>query len=1164
MTKQSKPSSRPSPQDNSKSNGVLIDNEKRTMWQHLNDRIDSTSIINMVSAYFTIYGFQTLQDKLNEAKEVKFLYGDPTGVGTVDPKNKQEKSYYLTEENELQPVDVLQQKPLAEECKKWIESDKVSVRSIKKSNFLHGKMYNIINSNPDGSQQKHSAIGSSNFTQTGLGKSTNSNIELNLAVEGKDACQEMNDWFDNIWQNNEETEDVKNNVIAALDRIGKEQSPEFIYFKTLYEIFKERLDEEKEFEQEGERIHFHESAIYNKLFKFQKDGAKGILNRLRKHNGCILADSVGLGKTYTALAVIKYYELNNKNVLVLCPKKLKENWSLYQDAANEIGNPLFKDKFSYKLLNHTDLSRTDEFDNSTGKSDGIDLSKFNWGNFDLVVIDESHNFRNDSRGKRSRDATGKYKFSRYEKLLEDIIKTGKKTHVLMLSATPINNSLRDLRNQIYLMTEKNQEHFDETIGIPNIREAFKLAERKFNDWSKKGNVKNKDELCKDLGGQFFNLLNEVSISRSRKHIEKYYDKEMEEIGGFPTRAKPQNEYPHTDIEEKINYEKLYEAIGKFQLSIYTPSEYLRTENPIFKKQKQEEDSTGFSQKKREHYLIGMMRVNFMKRLESSVHSFRTTLENTIEKSNIILKKIEGFQNHQNIKESMIISDYIDETEEQYQEDEEFTVGKKQSPIPLEYIRVDEWRQHIEEDKDALQKILDDAREIDPLRDAKLIMLKKMIQGKIDNPTSDKNNKECRKLLIFTAFSDTAKYLYEQLKLEIASQGINVALVTGTQCDSNIDIKDFSKILNHFAPYGRGYDKKISELKETSANSNGEIDILIATDCISEGQNLHDCDTVINYDIHWNPVRLMQRFGRIDRIGSNFNKIYSINYWPTEDLDGYINLKFRVEAKMALVDATATGDDNVLNRADEGKEMHADREKIIEQEIYYNNRKLKLYATGEYDPNESHDDEITMQDFTLDDFIAQLLQYISDKKDQLEEAPLGLYGVTDTNSSASNYEDNKINKTMSKSKEAPGIIFCFKQTTGDDDKPHSADKMSAANKANPLHPYMLVYVLKDGDVRYTYTDTKNMLTSFANLTLGKDSPDHQLCDIFNTAINNGKNMKKQEKLLQFALEEGIGKEVKRQDAQSIKAGMPRKNSLTEIQNMPHQPNNQKLVSWLVIY
>ena len=1155
MTKQSNNSIPPIAQGNSKSNGVLIDNKKRTMWQHLNDRIDSTSIINMVSAYFTIYGFQALKDKLNEAKEVKFLYGDPTGVGTVDPKNKQEKSYYLTEENGLEPREVLKQKPLAEECKKWMKSDKVGIRSIKKSNFLHGKMYNIINSNPDGSQQKHSVIGSSNFTQTGLGESTNPNIELNLAVEGKDACQEMNDWFNNIWQDDAETEDVKNNVLAALDRIGEEQSPEFIYFKTLYEIFKERLNEQEEFEQEGETIHFHDTSIYKKLYAFQKDGVKAILNRLQKHNGCILADSVGLGKTYTALAIIKYYELNNKNVLVLCPKKLKENWSLYQDASNEIGNPLSADRFAYKLLNHTDLSRTDEFDDSTGKSDGIDLSKFNWGNFDLVVIDESHNFRNDSPGKRSKDITGKHKMSRYERLLEHIIKNGKKTRVLMLSATPINNSLRDLRNQIYLMTEKNQEHFKQTMEINNVSNMFRIAERKFNDWSKKGDAENKEELCENLGGEFFNLLDAVSIARSRKHIKRYYKKEMVQIGGFPRHADPENKYPHTDTEERIEYKRLFEQIGEFQLSIYNPSEYLHEKTTAFQTQKEEEDTTGFSQKKREHYLIGMMRVNFMKRLESSVYSFIVTLERTIDKSNDIINKIERFQKHQQKKETISIYDHIDEDENQ--EDEEFTIGKKESPIPLEYIKIDQWKRNIKKDKDALQKILDEVQKIKPSRDAKLIMLKNMIRNKIDNPTSDKDNKECRKLLIFTAFSDTAEYLYEQLKTEITKQGINVALVTGTGCNSNIEIKDFNQILNHFAPYGRSVNNNTSESKRRSASNDREIDILIATDCISEGQNLHDCDTVINYDVHWNPVRLMQRFGRVDRIGSKFEKIHNIIYWPMKDLDSYIKLHHRIKTKMALLVATSTGDGNVLYPTDENEED-------VIQKNNYNRRKLSELKSGEYDPDEIHEDEITLQDFTLEDFIAQLLQYIDRNKDKLEEAPLGLYAVTDTNNSATDDKGKGIKKSISKSKEVPGLIFCFKQTIGDDEQQYNAKKISTANKENPLHPYMLVYVSANEKIRYTYTNTRKMLTSFANLTLGKDSPNYELCDKFSTTTKNGQKIDEQQELLRIALKEGIGKEFKKQDIQSLKAEAGRGGIMTANKDMPHQPNNQTLISWLVIY
>ena len=603
--------------------------------------------------------------------------------------------------------ETLSQKQLAINCKKWLKSSKVNVRSIRQGNFLHGKMYNIINSAATG-RQSHSVIGSSNFTQSGLGLNKNPNMELNLAVEGDAVCQQMHDWFDNIWNDEELTEDVEDKVIAALDRIGKEQSPEFIYYKSLYEIFKERLDEEKKFDEEGKSINFTETAIYKKLYEFQKHGVNAVLHRLKKHRGCILADSVGLGKTYTALGVIRYYELQNKNVLVLSPKKLQGNWNLYRAAANHKGNPFASDRFAYNLLFHSDLSRTNPDGKHYGISGDIDLANFNWNNFDLVVIDESHNFRNDALvSKSKKQNSDEHKRSRYGVLLEKIIKTGKKTQMLMLSATPVNNSLRDLRNQIYLMTEKNKNHFAETMGIKDIESFFTKAEKQFNQWSNEKEFGKKDELCASLGGEFFNLLNEVTIARSRKLITKYYKDEMENIGGFPERAKPENEYPATDTKGGIKYKNIYETIEDFGLSIYNHSEYLVPGSSTYKKQQKEEEKTNFSQRNREHYLIGMMRTNFFKRLESSVHSFAATLERTIDKSDNLIEKIDKFKSYQSKKENikpvndLAKKDGLDEDEyqedqdfmvgmgekdgikeDEYQEDQDFMVGKKQSLIPL--------------------------------------------------------------------------------------------------------------------------------------------------------------------------------------------------------------------------------------------------------------------------------------------------------------------------------------------------------------------------------------------------------------------------------------------------------------------------------------------------
>ena len=587
----------------------LLDNREAKMADYLVRHLNDAEIFRLVSAYFSIYGFEVLQAQLCKPslKNTRFLFGDPGSVGEVISDEKQQQYFNLQEDGlAVEHTQVLQQRGLAEQCAKWVRQNNVEIRTIIQSNFLHGKMYHTTNSDGSGV----ATVGSSNFTRRGLGLSENPNLEINLATDDRATHAELKQWFDNLWNNTELTEDAKQWVLDALENLYKENAPEFVYYKTLYELFRNKIDARLEEDKLLEATHLYDSEIWKTLYEFQKDGTKSTIARLQRHNGCILADSVGLGKTYTALAVIKFFELRNARVLVLCPKKLENNWSVYQAFNNQITNPFLQDKFSYTILAHTDLSR------DSGMSGKADLANFGWGNYDLVVIDESHNFRNDTRGRKDPDGNIIRK-SRYEKLLEDIIRDGVKTKVLMLSATPVNTSLIDLRNQIYLMTEKQDDYLRESLGVSDIGATLKEAQKKFKKWEQAEGIKrNKENLLEELGGDFLHLLDGISIARSRKQIRRFYQSFIKEKGDFPKREKPINEYPHTDTEKQLSYEKLYADISTIEFRVYQPSSYV-----IDAQAKQrlidEKEKYNFNQENRETCLAAMIRINFLKRLESS-------------------------------------------------------------------------------------------------------------------------------------------------------------------------------------------------------------------------------------------------------------------------------------------------------------------------------------------------------------------------------------------------------------------------------------------------------------------------------------------------------------------------------------------------------------------
>jgi SNF2 family DNA or RNA helicase len=1089
--------------------GIRDNHRRGSVGDFLKEKIQQGSQLSIVSAYFTIYAFDALKFQLTEIKELQFLFGEPRFVRSLDPDKTDKKSFKI-EDDGLQLQNRLEQKRVARECADWIRS-KAQVRSIKQTNLLHGKMYHIAHNGVE-----DAIMGSSNFTVRGLGLGNSlNNIELNLEVDNDRACRDLKAWFDELWNDAGLVEDVKQEVLLYLEQLYQNNAPEFIYYKTLFHIFEQFLADQAKGGLLNEKIHLADTEIWKALFEFQKDGVKGAINKILTHNGCIIADSVGLGKTYEALAVIKYFELLNYNkILVLCPKKLRENWTVYQAQNNSELNPFIKDRFSYTVLSHTDLSR------QSGSSGDINLEKINWGNYDLVVIDESHNFRNNVKGKQDEDGNVIRK-SRYERLMEDIIQSGIKTKVLLLSATPVNNDLKDLRNQLYFLTEGRDNAFSESIGITSLKETLANAQRTFTKWAKKSEERQTSALLENLSSAFFKLLDELTIARSRKHIQKYYADTIAQLGGFPKRLKPISVIAEIDLDGKfMSYDKLNDEISNYQLSLFNPSKYIL---PQYRDLYENRVVKNFTQKDREYFLIGMMKVNFLKRLESSVRSFAITMNRTIEKIEALQQQIEHFKQSRNQNQEFDFTDLQVESLDDEEFQEAMQVGKSLT-FQMAHLDTEQWLKDLGRDKKQLNILYTSANQVSVERDAKLAELKKLIFEKIKSPTTNKQGQPNRKVLVFTAFADTAEYLYKALQ-EWATTELNlhIALVTGetSRNKTTFGRNDFNHILTNFSPTSK------KRAKIASMSQDAEIDLLIATDCISEGQNLQDCDYLINYDIHWNPVRIIQRFGRIDRIGSVNSAVQLVNFWPTQDLDKYITLKNRVEARMALVDIAATFEDNLLE-PDEIKEL-------IRGDLKYRHRQL-LRLKDEVLDLEDFSESVALSEFTLDDFRIELSNYIESNRKLLQNAPLGLYAVVPTN------PDYPI--------VAPGVIFCLKQK-GD----------SSANKTvNPLQPYFLVYIREDEEVRCTFAQPKQILEMYRLLCVKRTVPYETLGNLFDQQTDNGSNMTLYNNLLQRTVDSIIGTYNKRMPShlQSSRSAV-----LPDLCQQIKATTDFELITWLVI-
>ena len=1119
-------------------NSGIRDNHRRgIVADFLKAKIKGGSRLSIVSAYFTIYAYDALKGHLDQIEHLDFLFGEPRFIASLDPDKTEKKSFILKDDG-LHLANRLEQKRVARECAEWIRQ-KVDIRSIRHTQLLHGKMYHIANAGVE-----DAILGSSNFTVRGLGMGAgNNNIELNLVVDSTRDRQDLKQWFDELWKsdgaNGTEAlvQDVKEDVLLYLRKLYANQSPQFIYYLTLFHLFRDFLDGTRDIDENLRRVALPDTSIWRTLYSFQKDGAKAAINKILDYNGCILADSVGLGKTYTALAVIKYFELRNERVLVLCPKKLNRNWTIYRNPSSL--NPFSDDKFRYDVLHHTDLSR------ETGEVNGVHLDTLNWGAYDLVVIDESHNFRNNKLAtQRPGDTTERR--SRYQRLMEDIISAGVKTKVLLLSATPVNNQLADLRNQISFIAggdvarnDVADAAFSEKLNIPSVRDTSRQAQTHFTNWAKKppGQRKTRDLLAA-IGGDFFKLLDGLSIARSRSQIASYYAGEMKHLGGFPRRPPPKAIHAAIDLEQRfLSFEQLDAEISALRLALYHPTSFLRDDLTAAVRTAYENKILGgFTQEGRERILIAMMKVNFLKRLESSVDSFRLTLQRTIDKIDRLEKRITAFEKHLDENPDL---DYDSLTPDQFEDPdfdkEDFTIGGRRR-IHLAHLKLPEWLKAVRNDRTQLQFLVEKTQSVTAERDGKLAELKKFIEAKVLQPTINLDGKPNRKILIFTAFADTARYLHEHLDPWARKElKIHTSLVCGDGGNAaSLGRTDFDDILTNFSPLA----KRRADQVPRFPNQREEIDLLIATDCISEGQNLQDCDLLINYDIHWNPVRIIQRFGRIDRIGSRNDSVQLVNFWPVADLDHYLGVKLRVEARMALVDLAATQTDNLL---DPGQ-----LEDLIKEDLLFRDRQLKRFKDEILDL-EDLDDSVSLTDFSLDEFRLDLLRYLEANRAELEEAGEGLYAV--------------VQPKPDVPAARPGALFCLRHRATAKKSSDDSGKPATSTQLNPLAPYYLAYVHDDGTVRFSFAQPKESMLLLRDLAAGEPAAFEKLCDLFDRRTKDGADMTQYDGLLAKALA-SIEHTFQKRAAASLLAS---RGALLPTAAEAPTSNGEEfdLVSWLVI-
>lgn len=1018
--------------------------------------LSDNSQVSIAAASFSIYAYEALKEELEKVDCVNFIFTSPTFY--TDKSEKQKREFYIPKLNrerslfgsdfEIRLRNQLTQRAIARECADWIRR-----KARFKTNITHGSMNTFLNIKEG--EETYTYMPFNEFTTTELGLDRGNNIcPMVVGMPGHSSTDMFLKNFAELWKDKEKFQDVTDNVIENIETVYKENAPAFIYFITLYNIFNEFLEGISEDVLPNEATGFKSSVIWNKLYNFQRDASLAIINKLEKYNGCILADSVGLGKTFTALSVIKYYENRNRNVLVLCPKKLNDNWQTFR--SNYKNNPVLADRLRYDILFHSDLSR------DKGLSNGLDLERVNWGNYDLIVIDESHNFRNGGRFDND-DEDDDFKENRYARLMNKVIRSGVKTKVLMLSATPVNNRFSDLKNQLQLAYEGKVENINDLLDTgKNIDSIFRDAQTVYSKWAKLPPEKRTTEkLVDSLSYDFFQLLDAVTIARSRSHIIKYYN--TNDVGKFPERLSPISRRPKlTDLNDAITFADIAEMLNRLNLSIYTPSLF------IFESEKGnygiDYEGEGLTVDGREKGIRKLMAINLLKRLESSVNSFRLTLTRIRDFINDSITAIDKFQ--ESGADTIDVTDFSEDFDTEDNENDPF-VGRK-SKINLRDMDYVSWRRDLKADQEVLELLILMLKDITPEHDMKLQQLVADLKNKFEHPINGSN----KKVLIFTAFADTANYLYEQLSSRILNDcGLHTALITGStegKCTLPKLKCTFNDILTYFSPISKDRDA-------IHPNDTREIDVLIATDCISEGQNLQDCDYLINYDIHWNPVRIIQRFGRIDRIGSKNDVIQLVNYWPDMELDDYIKLKGRVESRMKATVITSTGDDNLLSANEKG-------------DLEYRRNQLKKLQNEVVDI-EDMDTGVNIMDLGLNEFRLDLLANLKEHPN-MDLTPFGMSAVVNASELVE-----------------PGVMYVLK------------NKNNGVNidRSNLLHPFYMVYLSHTGTVICDHLSPKKLLDKMRYACKDKTEPDKVLCKQFNKETRDGKNMRHYSDLLQSAIE-----------------------------------------------
>lgn len=991
----------------------FFDNRARIVKDDLVANIADGDRVAIAASVFSMYAYQELAEQLEGIDELRFVF--TSQAFTKQRPAREKREFYiprLSREQGLCGTDFeiklrneLTQKAVATECADWIRR-KARFRSFEGEGRMSGFM------DIDKTDDNVAYMPFDGFTTRKLGcdNSTDApDVTMRLDASQSRALLKQ---FDDAWDSGE-LHDVSEDVLP------------------------------------NEGLGFRESLIWNKLYDFQKDAALAIINKLETYNGCILADSVGLGKTFTALAVIKYYESRNKDVLVLCPKKLRDNWITYN--SNVVNNPIAGDRLQYDVLYHTDLSRT------RGTSEtGLPLDRLNWGAYGLVVIDESHNFRNGG------DSASEDRMNRYQLLMEKVIKQGVKTKVLMLSATPVNNRFRDLRNQLALAYWGDPTGWSEKLRLENdIETVFRNAQTVYSRWSKlPAEQRTTHALTDMLDYDFFEVLDQVTVARSRKHIQRYYD--MSAIGPFPKRLPPISRRPKlSTLANAINYREIYEELDSLALAVYMPSSYVHPSK--MEKYAKMGGGGNLTLGGRETGVRRLMTTNLLKRLESSVCSFRLTLERVLAAMSAALDTIDDYRKGLASGASVADGDLPGGFDFDPDDESGFEVGGA-TKILVEDMDWMSWERDIEADVAVIEVLISMVRDIDPAHDAKLIELCEQIREKSQSPINPGN----RKVLVFTAFSDTADYLYENVSAFAKRElGLECAKVTGDGCACTIKAvpPHMQEVLTCFSPASKERDVVAPQL------SGCDVDIVIATDCISEGQNLQDCDYLVNYDIHWNPVRIVQRFGRVDRIGSKNARIHLVNYWPDVELDEYIKLKARVEERMRITVMTSTGDDDYINADETG-------------DLEYRRQQLKQMRDEVVDL-EDVSGGVSITDLGLNEFRMDLVGYYRDNPD-IDRLPSGINAVVEG--------------------DEPGVVFVLRNVNSRIDR----------DGANHLHPFYVVRMGSDGSVAHGHLEPKAVLDDMRMLCRSKSEPDMALCRAYNHETKNGRDMRREAGLLRDAV------------------------------------------------